>query len=581
VSGSEWQRAARLMLAADARAVTNVFSQSPGSLLGPAFFAFTLPVMTLFPFALVFGNAPQDVSVPIFTIALAFVFVANLTPFRPPQVASFAATLPIPPRAHFAHGILRLLTTLTFGYAFAMLPILALLLVFAPHLLVDVFLAPLPFLGAAGLTAALGRAAWTPAAGRPAAEGWLLRACLLLWLSVPAILFALQTPGGDISPLFGPFHWIASWVLDPNAFGALGPSVAYLACLVAIALFLLVPVRAYPPSPEGRALRFFSLAGGPALRERASMPRGRLMLHRAVAPFKLPQGPVRAPLHLTLQWMKSFVYFGLGYMVIALTIEAVGRLQAGRRGGIAFTIDPFVFAAVVYLIALWAIGFGVDPNVSGSRYHPLHRLRRGGARPVPRVFRVGPFPLEMKRWSQLQTLPISRSALNRAFLVPMAGLLALTCTVAFWSLGGLMRWGWDSFRLAGGFACFILIATGGTFVAVRSSKRYSRLEEPALSATHTLAAALWMAAIIPLLFVGALGSTSLVGPWGPPLGEWGFAAFLLATFVMPVYAYYSAFERLVAVDRPYESASRPWGLLLGAALFFLFPVWLIAFWVLR
>ncbi len=569
------------MLATDTRAILNVFAKSPGSALGPAFFAFTLPVMTLFPFALVFGNAPRGAAVPALTVILAFVFLANLAPFSLPPVASLAATLPIPPRAFYAHGTFRLLTTLTFGYAFAMLPILVLLAIFAPRNVVDVFLTPLPFLGAAGLAAALGRAVWALRAGRPAEEGWLLRAGLLLWLSIPALLFALRVPGADLAGLYGPLNWIAAWVLDPNFLGASSPRLAYVGCLAACALLLLVPVRAYPPAPGGRSGRLFSLAGASAGRDLAAMPRGRALFQRPLAPFHIPKGPVRAPLHLTLQWMKSLLFLGIGYLVFSFILEAVGRAQLGARRGFVFTIDPFLFLAVVYLIALWGIGFGVDPHVGTSKHLPFNRLMRTGARRVPRLLRVGPFPLELKRWSQLQTLPLSRAAMQRAFLVPLAVLLALVCAVAFWTGGSLGRWNADSWRIATLAVGFVLIATGGTIVGMRSSKRFARREETALGAVQAVSAGLWMAAILPLAFVGALGSANWSSPWGPPLGEWGFAVFLLAAGVMPVFAYATAWERLVAVNRPYESQGRPLALVAGACVFFVFPAWLIAFWVLR
>jgi len=260
------------------------------------------------------------------------------------------------------------------------------------------------------------------------------------------------------------------------------------------------------------------------------------------------------------------VGFIVGSFVLVLLLRDAPRVDMPD-------ISPAAFIGSIYVAFVWFTGWANAPEVQ-TRFQALRAVRRSSRKRTGKEWmRIGPPPIFVKRWPMLQTLPLDVTTMERAFLVPYLGLLALAAA----AIASVFLWV-SRFAPGGQLIALIAFATafllvGAAFVGTRSAKRFARRPNGLLETAHTLGAVLWTGGSMPLTFAGALAAATMMnGGRATPADILMVGAWAAATVVMPAYAYLTARERLVTSKREFEGDSRVAFLALGSVVFAAMPV---------
>ncbi len=565
-----WWKHALLLLRLDGKTLRNSLRmQAAASVMMLAMFVF-LPVVILGQVGEVVAGRALHFEGAL-ALAMVFAFMGAFAPFSRPQGAQPSLALPIGERAVFAHGVLRAVVGASAGYGLFLGPACIILVLLGLHDSAGLGVRLLALVGAMVAASVLGRLLYGAAAARSPRLARTVRYGLLLWLSVPAALFVGRADDQMLLDSLGPLGLLARLAnMGVNAPAWAGAAVGG-GLLLASAGAILVPAAGQSAGTPRKRGPPFTTAGVAAQR-RAALPMGVPAARRKYEPLALPRGAQAAISYLGRLWMRSLLY-GAGIMAAVGGFAAAMVLLHPQLPRVTLpAIDIRIVLAAGYLTALWFSGLAAAPETQQRMLERVTRQPRGQKRTVKAIFRIGPPPLILKRWSILQTLPVDRHVLERAILRPQLILLVLG-TAAMWTFIYVLGRG-DAVAVTLGTAMTVtlLLMIGGVLVATRSGKRFAKERDRVLEVTHSVSAALWMAASLPLAMAGLLALVELaIGGTLPFQSAAVLAAWAAGAVGMPAYAYYSAYERLVTTQRPFESKRRVLFLAAAGAAFLAVP----------
>jgi hypothetical protein len=568
-----WQKHARLLLRLDGRILWNSLRQQA------ALSAMMVGVVALFP-VLILGTAGDALGGQalrtdgVLTLALVFAFVTALAPFNRPEGAQAPLALPIGDRAVYAHGVMRSVVATSVGYGVLVGPACLILFALGQGASAEIALRLFPVIAALAAVATFGRVVYGVAARTSARLARFLRLAVLGWLSLPALLFVARAGDDLVIGSTGPLGLVAR----AAGFAADGPP--WLALVIGAGMTLAAALAAFVPAAGhgtvARAARRLGSGFAPAgatAKSRAALPRSDPSARRKYEPLPIPRGAPQALRYVSRLWIRGVLY-------LVATVAAAGAI------GILLilwhpplprvtvpAVDIRLLMGALYLAFLWLIGLLSAPETQGWVEARMARPPRERKGKMKAIFRVGPPPLILKRWAMLQTMPLERRLMERVFLRPQLMLLALGI-FGLWAFFVITSQGLDlGATLATAMAVTLLLMLGGILVASRSGRRFAREHDRVLEVGHSVSAALWMAASLPLSMMGLLVliQFTMRGTLGLQdaaiLGVWAAAA-----AGMPAYAYYSAYERLVVTQRSFEGKSRVLFLASAGAGFLVVPV---------